>query len=58
MSTPTVSVIIPAFNEAERISSSLEKALDYLRTQTYRWEIIVVDDGSSDDTVRKVRHYE
>ncbi|MFM8472635.1 MAG: dolichyl-phosphate beta-glucosyltransferase [Candidatus Kapaibacterium sp.] len=58
MSTPTVSVIIPAFNEAERISSSLEKALDYLRTQTYRWEIIVVDDGSSDDTVRVVRHYE
>ena len=58
MSTPTVSVIIPAFNEAERISSSLEKALDYLRTRQYSWEIIVVDDGSSDDTVRVVRHYE
>lgn len=58
MSTPTVSVIIPAFNEAERISSSLEKALEYLRTQQYSWEIIVVDDGSSDDTVRVVRHYE
>lgn len=58
MSSPTVSLVIPAFNEAERISSSLEKALDYMRSQEYTWEILVIDDGSSDDTVRIVKHYE
>ncbi len=51
------SLIIPAYNEAERISSSLDSALEYFQTQTYSWEILVVDDGSSDDTVRIVSHY-
>ncbi len=52
-----VSIIIPAYNEAERISSSLDKALEYLAKQEYSWEVIVVDDGSNDDTVRVVKHY-
>lgn len=52
-----LSIVIPAYNEAERISSSLDKALEYVAQQNYRSEIIVVDDGSTDDTVRIVRHY-
>lgn len=57
MSKPHVSIVIPAFNEAERISSSLDKALQYLQIREYSWELLVVDDGSSDDTVRVVKHY-
>ena len=44
---PSVSVVVPAFNAGETIAETLES----LVAQTYtRWEAIVVDDGSSDDT--------
>lgn len=45
-----VSFIIPAYNEAERIGRSLEKALAYFADRDYTWEILVVDDGSRDAT--------
>ena len=47
---PHLSVIIPAFNESERIVSTLNETVAYLSAQTYSWEILVVDDGSADDT--------
>jgi dolichyl-phosphate beta-glucosyltransferase len=50
-----LSVIIPAFNEQERIADSLYIIKDYLSTQSYRSEIIVVDDGSSDLTMEIVK---
>lgn len=47
--SPAITVVIPAFNEARR----LPDALRALRRQTYpRWEAIVVNDGSEDDTGR------
>jgi dolichyl-phosphate beta-glucosyltransferase len=46
----SLSVIIPAYDEATRIGRSLEKLLDYLGEQTGRSELIVVDDGSRDRT--------
>ncbi len=46
-----LSIIIPAYNESERIKQSLEAACDYLKSAGYKYEIIVVDDGSTDDTV-------
>lgn len=46
-----LSLVIPMYNEETRIGSTLEKALVYLRSQKYTWEIIVVDDGSSDRSV-------
>lgn len=46
-----LSIIFPAFNEADRLPESLIKTVEYLRAQNYTWEIIVVDDGSTDDTV-------
>ena len=51
---PHLSVVIPAFNEASRIVSTLNKTSDYLKAQTYTWEILVVDDGSADDTASLV----
>jgi len=50
-----LSVVIPAYNEEERIADSLYTVKDYLAEQDYRSEIIVVDDGSSDWTTEVVR---
>ncbi|AFY68751.1 Dolichyl-phosphate beta-glucosyltransferase [Thalassoporum mexicanum PCC 7367] len=51
LARPFLSVVIPAFNEAERIPQTLAMFLQYLHSLDYAWEIIVVDDGSSDRTV-------
>jgi dolichyl-phosphate beta-glucosyltransferase len=45
-----LSVVIPAYNEAERIRTTLKKIHNYLLTKNYRSEIIIVDDGSYDNT--------
>jgi len=52
-----LSLIIPAYNEAERIGGTLEKASAYFAMQPYEAEIIVVDDGSSDGTSQVVKEY-
>jgi glycosyltransferase involved in cell wall biosynthesis len=49
--TPKISVVIPAFNESTRIRESLEKIEYYLGRRNFHSEVIVVDDGSTDDTV-------
>ena len=46
-----VSIIIPAYDEEERIGPTIEKTAALLATQPLRWEIVVVDDGSKDGTV-------
>ncbi|OFV95942.1 MAG: hypothetical protein A3F68_09335 [Acidobacteria bacterium RIFCSPLOWO2_12_FULL_54_10] len=45
-----VSVVVPAFNEAERLPSTLNKIVDFLAARPYSYEVIVVDDGSTDAT--------
>ena len=47
---PSLSIVIPAYNERMRLPSTLEASLDYLATTDRSWEIIVVDDGSDDGT--------
>lgn len=49
------SLVIPAYNEAERIGETLREAIAYLREASPGSEIIVVDDGSSDATPEVVR---
>jgi glycosyltransferase involved in cell wall biosynthesis len=46
----SASIVIPAFNEAERIGQTLRAIADYARTSATTLEVIVVDDGSSDTT--------
>jgi dolichyl-phosphate beta-glucosyltransferase len=50
MNDPQLSVIIPAFNEEERLGPTLTKVTSYLNAQSYEWELLVVDDGSRDRT--------
>jgi glycosyltransferase involved in cell wall biosynthesis len=47
---PDVSIVIPAYEEQDRLCGSLEKIVSYLRSSSTRAEVIVVDDGSTDDT--------
>jgi dolichyl-phosphate beta-glucosyltransferase len=49
-----LSIIVPAFNEEQRIEPTLRQLDDFLRATGLRHEILVVDDGSSDGTVALV----
>ena len=51
----SLSVVIPAFNEAARLGKTLPAVVDYLRQHWPETEVIVVDDGSSDQTAEVAR---
>ena len=51
----SLSVIIPAYNEAHRLPESLRQLRAWLNEQPYTSEVIVVDDGSADQTAKVVR---
>lgn len=50
-----LSVVIPAYNESSRISATIGRVLEYLDTRWKRWEVVIVDDGSSDGTATLVK---
>ena len=49
-SSPHLTVVVPAYNEAERLPGTLEQMVAYFQDQPYDWRICVVDDGSDDAT--------
>src|SRR5439155_11935923 len=49
-----LATVIPAYHEDKRNRRSLDDVLRFLETQNYPADVIVVDDGSSDETARKV----
>lgn len=57
MDRPHLSIVIPAYNEESRIGSSLDRLREFLETFDQSWEIVVVDDGSSDATASIVEEH-
>jgi len=51
------SLVIPAYNESSRIRPTLDKVLHYIAEQNWTAEVVIVDDGSGDDTPDIVREY-
>jgi dolichyl-phosphate beta-glucosyltransferase len=52
-----LTIVMPAYNEGKRIGLTLERTLAYLGQQPFASQVIVVDDGSQDDTVQVVQAY-
>jgi glycosyltransferase involved in cell wall biosynthesis len=49
-----LSIIIPAYNEERRIGQSLDEILRFLQSQSFKAEVLVVNDGSTDSTPQRV----
>ena len=47
---PDVSIVVPAFEEEDRLGDSVRRILDYVRSEKISAELIIVDDGSGDRT--------
>jgi glycosyltransferase involved in cell wall biosynthesis len=55
--TPSLSLIFLMYNEEENIGPALDEALDWCNAHLADWEIVVVDDGSTDQSAAVVREY-
>lgn len=58
MDEELISLIIPVYNEEERIERTLDKVWNYFESHKYKSEIVVVDDGSKDGTLEKLKKFE
>ncbi len=52
-----LSIIIPFYNEAQRLPKSIGQVLEYLENQTHDWELILVDDGSQDHSIEYLNEF-
>lgn len=53
-----LSLVIPAYNEQERLPPTLDSLLEFFGVDTEGYEVIVANDGSTDDTVQVVKSYQ
>ena len=53
----TYSIVIPAYNEGARLAPTLKTVLGFVRQQGWDAEVIVVNDGSRDNTAEIVRKF-
>jgi glycosyltransferase involved in cell wall biosynthesis len=51
MTAPRVSVVMPAFNEAEILSTSVKSVVDGLRARAENFHVLIVENGSTDTTL-------
>ena len=54
----SISIIIPVHNEERRISKSISRTLQFCADQGWDFQIIIAEDGSTDNTIRIVREFE
>lgn len=57
MAHPKLSIVIPAYNESARIESTLERVLWCVEKRGWDAEVLVIDDGSSDETAEIVQRW-
>lgn len=58
MDNPKLSVIIPSYNEEDNLKKGvLNEVADYLSKQAFSYQVIIVDDGSSDNSVRLIEEF-
>jgi dolichyl-phosphate beta-glucosyltransferase len=57
MSKPFLSIIIPAYNEEARLPDTLQQVVDFLASQTYTSEVLVVENGSRDSTLEIAQEF-
>jgi glycosyltransferase involved in cell wall biosynthesis len=57
VNSPSLSIVIPAYNEGARIEYALERVLSCVADRQWNAEVLVVDDGSSDNTADIVRRW-
>ena len=57
MSKPFLSIIIPAYNEEQRLPGTLEQVLAFLSSQSYRSEILIVENASQDNTIQVAQEF-
>ncbi len=57
MSNPFLSIIIPAYNEERRLPGTLEQIVNFLSSQDYPAEVIIVENGSSDRTLEIAQQF-
>src|SRR5271163_3158904 len=57
MAHPQLSIVIPAYNESARIEDALDRVLSCVAEQGWDAEVLVVDDGSTDDTAAIVQRW-
>ncbi|MEW6180325.1 MAG: dolichyl-phosphate beta-glucosyltransferase [Chloroflexota bacterium] len=58
MTAPLLSIIIPAYNEERRLPDTLQKIVHFLLRQNYPYEVVVVENGSTDRTLDLARMFE
>lgn len=56
-SAPFLSLIIPAYNEEQRLPESLAKIEGFVRSQTYATEVLIIENGSTDRTLEAAQSF-
>lgn len=57
MESPLLSIIIPAHNEEQRLPNTLRQVFNFLKSQAYQAEVLVVENGSQDKTYEIAKSY-